>query len=159
MRVLQASTTLFVFWMVLAGTLEPLDLALGAAVSITLAVWADRFLWEDSSAPALTIRQALRFLAYIPYLIVEIVKAAVYVAEKVLDPRLPISPVIMVVESPLKREISKVALANSITLTPGTLTVDLDQSTFHIHCLAPEFREGIADRILERRVAKVFEEG
>jgi len=158
MRAVRLWVLLLAFWMILAGTLSVVDLVMGSVIAGVLAVWSDRFLWSGLEPPVLTWRQALRFLAYIPYLVFEIVRAAIYVAEKVLDPRLPIDPVIVEIRSPLTREISRVALANSITLTPGTLTVDVDGPVFHIHCLAPEFREGIDDRILEHKIARVFEE-
>ncbi|MDZ4064661.1 MAG: Na+/H+ antiporter subunit E, partial [Coriobacteriia bacterium] len=106
----------------------------------------------------LTPRQAGRFLIYVAYLIKEIIWANIYVAEKVLDPRLPIDPIIIEHLSALKRPVSETALANSITLTPGTLTVDVDGSVFFVHCLGREFADDIASRKLDHMIAKVFEE-
>lgn len=157
MKVAQASITLFAFWLLITGTVETSSLILGVVLSVLLGWWASRVLWGDD-APTLTLQQALRFVAYIPWLLKEIVVAAVYVAEKVLDPRMPIDPVIITHRCSMSRDVSRVAFANSITLTPGTLTVDSDDNTFTIHCLAEEFADTIASGALERRITRVFEE-
>ena len=157
MKTAQASTLLFVFWLVLTGALGMLDLALGIVLSLLLGAWAARFLWPED-APALTPRQAGRFLLYVPRLLASVVMAALQVAEVVLDPRMPIDPVIIGHRTSFTRDISRVAYANSITLTPGTLAVDVDSDTFHVHCLAERFATDIATGDLERRVLRVFEE-
>lgn len=157
MRALQSGVLLFGFWLVLTASLAPLDLVIGLALSALLGVWSARFLWSDD-APVLTPKQALRFLAYVPWLIVEIVKAALGVAEVVLSPRMPIDPRIIGHRVIFGREISAVTLANSITLTPGTLTVDVDGDTTWVHCLSEGFADGIVNGDMERRIIRVFEE-
>ena len=159
MKHLQAIVPLFVFWVLLSSGLDPVELAVGLLLSIAIAIALDRLVWRREQTPALSLRQMGAFAAYVPYLVKEIVKANVYVAEKVLDPRMPIDPVMVEFESTLERPVARVALANSITLTPGTLTVDVDDTTFVVHCLGSEFRGGIAERTLEHRVARVFEGG
>jgi multicomponent Na+:H+ antiporter subunit E len=78
------------------------------------------------------------------------------VAKRVLNPQLPISPVVIEFESRLKGDLAKVVLANSITLTPGTLTVDIRGDTFFVHCLAEEYAKDLLDRKLENMVFWVF---
>jgi multicomponent Na+:H+ antiporter subunit E len=157
MKRLQLSVALFAFWQVLTGSFAISDIIVGLVVSVVLALWAAAFLWDTEEAPILTPGQAVRFVLYVPYLVVEIVRASVYVAEKVLDPRLPIRPAIISHRSPLKRPVSRVVFANSVTLTPGTLTVDVEDHVFKIHCLGDEFADGVASRVLERKVGRVFE--
>ncbi|MBE0417928.1 MAG: Na+/H+ antiporter subunit E [Coriobacteriia bacterium] len=157
MKTTQATTVLFAFWLVLTGSLGPLDLALGVVLSLVLGVWAARFLWPQD-APALSPRQAVRLLLYIPRLLASVLMAALQVAEVVLDPQMPIDPVIIGHRASFSRAVSRVAFANSITLTPGTLTVDVDAETFYIHCLAERFATDIATGDLERRISHVFEE-
>jgi len=157
MAIVQLSAVLFVFWIVISGSLEVAGLATGLVLSVLIATITSRVLWTEQDAPLLTGRQVLRFFTYTGFLIKEIVSANIYVAEKVLDPRLPIDPVIVQHTTALKRPVSHTALANSITLTPGTLTVDLDDSTYHVHCLGREFAEDIASRTLDHKVARVFE--
>jgi multicomponent Na+:H+ antiporter subunit E len=157
MKTAQATTVLFAFWLVLTGSFAPLDLVLGALFSLLLGVWAARALWSDD-APVASVKQAVRFLLYIPHLLVSVLFAAIQVAEVVLDPRMPISPVLVRHRAVFSRDVSRVTFANSITMTPGTLTVDVDDEAFYIHCLAERFAADIANGDLERRVSRVFEE-
>ncbi|MGB4592831.1 MAG: Na+/H+ antiporter subunit E [Coriobacteriia bacterium] len=158
MKFAQSATLLMAFWMLLTGSVKPFDLVFGLTLSLLLAWWAVTRLWNDGDAPVLTWRQALRFLAYVVYLIKEIVLAAVGVAGKVLDPRMPIDPVVITHRTRFSRQVSRVALANSITLTPGTLTVDLDGDMYVVHCLNEEFSESISNGEFEGRIKRVFEE-
>ena len=158
MAVLQLTVILFGFWILLSGSFDPNELAIGLVLSTVVAWMANRLLWTADDAPVLTPRQAGRFIVYVGFLIKEIVWANIFVAEKVLDPRLPIDPVIIEHKSALKRPVSETALANSITLTPGTLTVDVDDSVFFVHCLNREFADDIASRKLDHMIAKAFEE-
>jgi len=158
MAVLQLTVVLFGFWILISGSFDLLGLATGLALSAAVAWLATRLLWTEDDAPILTLRQAGRFVVYVGFLIKEIVWANIYVAEKVLDPRLPIDPIVIKHTSALKRPVSETALANSITLTPGTLTVDVDDSVFFVHCLGREFADDIASRKLDHMISKVFEE-
>jgi len=157
MRIARTAVVLFAFWIAITGTLDPVELAVGATLSIALGTWATRFLWV-SDAPVLTLRQTGRFLFYLGYLIKSIVIAAIGVAEVVLESHMPIEPVVVTHRTSFTRLVSRVAFANSITLTPGTLTVDMDENTFLIHCLHERFADDIASGELERRISRVFEE-
>lgn len=157
MKAVRAAVPLMIFWLVLTGSLRPADLAVGAVLSGVLGWWAAT-LWRGAEAPTLGVAQSLRFCLYAPWLIKEIFVAAVGVAEKVLDPAMPVDPCVIVHHSPLKREVARVAFANSITLTPGTLTLDVDEGTFTVHCLSPGFATGIENGDMERRIHRVFEE-
>lgn len=158
MAVMQLTVVLFGFWVIISGSFDPIGLTIGLVLSAVVAWSATRLLWTEDDAPVLTLRQAGRFVIYVGFLIKEIVWANIHVAEKVLDPRLPIDPVIIEHTSALKRPVSETALANSITLTPGTLTVDVVDSVFFVHCLDREFADDIASRKLDHMISKVFEE-
>ncbi len=157
MKAAQASVVLFAFWLVLSGSLNLIDLAFGLILSVLFGVWAAKTLWAED-APVLTARQAGQFVLYIPHLLKNMVVSALQVAEVVLDPRMPIDPIIVGHRTPFKREVTRVAYANSITLTPGTLTVDVENNTFYIHGLAESFTDEIASGELEQRLMRVFEE-
>lgn len=156
MRVAGATIPLMLFWLAITGSLKPADVVLGIVFSLILGVWAARFLWGDD-APTLKLRQWGRFVLYFGRLLWDIVVAAVQVAEVVLDPRMPIAPVVIAHRTSFSRDVSRVAFANSITLTPGTLTVDVDGNTFYIHCIDERFADDIASGALERRVTRTFE--
>jgi multicomponent Na+:H+ antiporter subunit E len=151
-----ATTFLFVFWVVLSGSLHPVDLLMGVALAILLGWWATTVLWVGD-APTLSPRQLLRLIPYLVELGVAIVRAAAHVAVLVLTPSLPINPVTLTHRTRLTRRVSRVALANSMTLTPGTLSVELDGEMLTVHALAPEFADPLMSGALEARVARVFE--
>lgn len=92
---------------------------------------------------SLPFRLMPRGLFYIPWLLREIVKSNLDVARIILDPRLPIQPQLMRCPAPQRGEVAQVIYANSITLTPGTITLDLDDGELLIHSLAPQFAEGV----------------
>lgn len=146
---------LMLFWLVLTGSLAPSDLILGLALSATLSIWAERFLWTEDQ-PVLSMRQLARFCLYLPHLLVSVILAALQVAEVVLDPRMPIKPVLITHQTTLSSAFARVTFANSVTLTPGTLTVDVEDGSFRIHSLAESFATDIASGDLERRIAHIF---
>jgi multicomponent Na+:H+ antiporter subunit E len=142
----------FAFWLALSGSLAPLPLTLGVVSSAAVA-WANR----DLEMVSLAVRVSPRFLAYIPWLLKEIVVANLQVARLVLDPRLPIDPVIVRFETRLATDLGRTTFANSITLTPGTVTLDVEGSEFVVHALTSGM-SGLAGGAMERRIAAVFDE-
>ncbi len=87
----------------------------------------------ESANKFLNPKRYFLFLVYVPYLFWQIIKANFDVAFRVIHPELPIKPGIVKVKTGLKTDIAKTFLANSITLTPGTLTVDIEGDTLYIH--------------------------
>ena len=156
MKALRAAIPLFIFWLAITESVSMVDVAVGAVLAVLLGAWAALPVARRRARAQL--RQAGRFLLYFGHLLESIVRSAIQVAEVVLDPRMPIEPVLIAHRTSFKREVSRVAFANSITLTPGTLTVDVDGNTFFIHCLAERFADDIGSGELERRIARVFEE-
>ena len=154
-RVIPSAIFIFLFWLVLSASFHPWDLALGAVLSLGLGVAANRA-FRSTEAPSISLGQAVGLLLFLVQLVGLITVAAFHVALRVLDPRLPIAPVMIVHHTRLTREVSRVALANSLTLTPGTLTVDLEGTELRIHCLEAEFEKQVQG--LEKRIARVFEE-
>lgn len=159
MGAVQLAGLLLGLWLILSSPPDAFALVAGILVAVVTAVGTRALVWSDApeDAPYLTGRQALRLLAYIPFLVIEIVKAAIGVAEKVIDPRMPIDPLVITYRVPFTRQVSIVALANSITLTPGTLTVDVDGRNLTVHALGGEFADDLVQGELARRVGHVFE--
>ena len=151
----------FLFWVLLAGRPTALSLALGALSAVLVAV-ANR--GEEALSPML--RAAPRFCLYLPWLLKEIVVANLQVARLVMHPRLPIDPVVVRYDAPLRGDLALTTLANSITLTPGTLTVEADEREQRAKgaaavadgclCLARRLAEGDTEVVAEevRVVAK-----
>lgn len=155
-RVLAAGGVVFAFWLVISASLAPADLLLGVALSLLLGWWSVRFLWAGE-APRVSLREAALMLRGSPGFGLEVFLAALHVARLVLDPRLPISPRLVVCRTALRRDISRIAFAQAVTLTPGTLTVDMRDGDFLLHCLDEAAAQRVLDGSLERQVAGIFE--
>ena len=155
-RVLGASTAIFAFWLVISASLSPADLLLGAALSLLLGVWSARFLWAGE-VPRVTARQWLALLRALPVFGGAVFMSALHVVRIVVNPRLPISPRLVICRSRLRRPVSRVAFANAITLTPGTLSVDVEDGAFLVHCLDEACARRLQNGALERRIAEIFE--
>lgn len=124
--------TLFLFWLLLNGSLAPNVLAIGALAAAVIAFFfRDHLAWF--SELRLTPRALATTAAYIVYYLKELVSSNLNVAAIVLSPGLPVKPGIVTVRTKLKSAMGRMLLANSITLTPGTLTVDIDGEFLHIH--------------------------
>lgn len=145
----------FVFYQVLAGSLVLLDLVTGAISATIVAVGISRITFtRDPSGE--TVKRILRLLVYTPYLLYEILKANVAVAAIILHPRVPIDPRMTRIQPAVRGALPITALANSITLTPGTLTVRVEGRSLTVHTLIPSAREDLFDGGLERGVRFVF---
>lgn len=129
-------------WLLLSGHFTPLLLAFGAA-SVILTVWlAVRMEVVDDEGVPVHLLPGL--LSYVPYLLGQIVKANVDVLGRVLRPRLAISPTIVEVEMAQRTAAGRVLYANSITLTPGTVSLQTsaERDRIRVHALS---RDGAAD--------------
>ena len=100
--------------------------------------------------------QLWQFIAYLPWLISRIIMANVQVAYLVLHPKMPIDPVFFVFRTQMRKGISQVTLANSITLTPGTITVSLEDGKYIIHTLKPPLASELAEAVMQNKVAKIY---
>jgi len=145
----------FLFYQVLAGTLVPLDLVTGAISATIVAVGLSRItLTADPTGGTLT--RVVRIAIYTPYLLYEILKANVAVAAVILHPRLPIDPRMTRIDAAVWGALPVTTLANSITLTPGTLSVRVQGRSLTVHTLIAGAREDLFDGGLERGVRFVF---
>ena len=122
---LVAAVALWGLWLALVGTTDPQEVVAGGAVAVLTALLAGGAPFTSRSLRILQPRRLAYALAYVPYMVWAIVKANLDVARRVVDPRLPINPGIVRVKTRLTHPVARTALANSITLTPGTLTMDV----------------------------------
>ncbi len=157
---------LFGLWVALSGQTGVEFLVIGA-VAAAAAIGFSELLFRGSHeglfapSPARVswyARTTLRFFLYLPWLAYQIVVSNIHVAYLVLHPRLPIDPSLVEFDTTLRSEAGQVALAQSITLTPGTVTVDASNGRFLVHCLSRRSRAGLAEGTLQRRIAGVFDE-
>lgn len=151
---------LFVVWLALTSSLHWQEVAVGALVALVLSLMFGRT-YAALGLPPISVRRASYFIAYIGVLSAEIVRANLDVAYRVLHPRLPIRPGIVAIKTELQQDVAKMLLANSITLTPGTFTLDVLGDTLLIHWIVvrsedpEEAARAIAGRF-ERYLRVVF---
>lgn len=96
----------------------------------------------------------LKLLRYIPWLVWQIAKANIQVARIILHPRLPISPTIFKLKTGQQTDLGCAIYANSITLTPGTVSISVDPTTIEIHALTEAFATNVQQGKIERQVAR-----
>ena len=145
---------LLLLWMLLTGSLAVDELIAGILVAAVVSF---------ISAPYLHIFEGVRYtpaailsvVSYLGYFFVALLRANFDMARRVLSPSLPISPDIVEVETSLRSELGQLLLANSITLTPGTLSVDLKQDRILVHWIAAP--EGINLEQATKDIASGFE--
>lgn len=147
-----AIVVLFVFWLLLSGYFEPFLIAAGAGCSVAVVLLARRMELIDHEGHP--VHLGWRALAYWPWLVKEIVKSAWDVSRIILDPRLPISPRLFTAKSTQKTTVGLVTFANSITLTPGTLSVEVAKGEILVHSLTEEGAKGLDEGEMDRRVSR-----
>ncbi len=101
------------------------------------------------------IHLAVRAILYVPWLLLAIVRSNIDVALRVLNPRLPVTPTMIRTRASQKTALGRVIYANSITLTPGTVSVDVEDDLVLVHALSQESAEELADGEMDRRVRAV----
>ena len=140
MRFVSLMGFLFIFWLALSGHYSLMLMAAGAVSAAACAAVAARMSVVDAEGhPVQLVPGAL---TYLPWLMREIAKSAWTVTKIILDPRLPISPTMITVRAGQRSSVGVVSYANSITLTPGTITVGVSGSDLTVHALT---REGALD--------------
>ncbi len=153
MRVAALVATLFVFWLLLSGIYTPFLVLSGLAAAFAVAALAWRM--EVADREGHPIHLTLGAVAYWPWLVKEIVKSGWQVARIILAPRLPISPTLARFKPSQTSVVGLVTHANSITLTPGTLTVEADREAFLVHALTRGGADGLAGSEMDRRVSRM----
>jgi multicomponent Na+:H+ antiporter subunit E len=140
MRLISLTVVLFLFWLALSGHYKPFLLAAGAASAVLCVAVATRLRIADAEGhPA---HLAWSALTYFPWLFWEIAKSGWAVTKLILHPRLPISPTMTKVIASQRTSVGIATYANSITLTPGTLTAGVKGNVLTVHALV---RDGAID--------------
>jgi multicomponent Na+:H+ antiporter subunit E len=138
-------------WYLLSGKFDLLHFGVGVATALVIT-------WRYVPVQDRTDLQAVRFLLYLPWLIGQIVLSNLRVARIVLTPRMRISPTFVRQRPGVTGPRALTLLGSSITLTPGTLTVDVDQEEIFVHALDGASAQDVRDEVIARRVAAVFPE-
>lgn len=148
---------MFGTWVLLSGKFDSFHLSLGVISCAIVAFLSSDLLFPSHKTKGLLIRLFL-WLLYVPWLMVEIVKANLHVTYLVFHPRMMdlIDPRIIKFRSKLKSDMALVTFANSITLTPGTITVDVSlDGEFKVHAIDKASGDPLPGE-MEAKIAKVF---
>lgn len=149
---------MFISWIILSGKFEPLLLWLGGISSFFVSYYFYDLIFPNFQFKYFTV--FFRFTRYIPWILFEILKANFHLLYIAFHPRLKevIDPQIVIFKTNLKSDIAITTLANSITLTPGTITISANSDgVFKVHALDRQTAEALPGVMLEK-VAKIFGE-
>ncbi|WP_276280704.1 Na+/H+ antiporter subunit E [Halorussus caseinilyticus] len=155
-RLLATFAVSYGFYLALGNAADPFDLVTGAVSAGVVAVAFAGFAFPESPSVRRTGGRLVRALAALPVLLWEILKANVALAAILLDPRLPIDPSVVRVESAAESDLERTAFASAVTLTPGTVVLDVTDDAYHVHALTAASRESLREGSLSRVVASVF---
>jgi multicomponent Na+:H+ antiporter subunit E len=144
---------LFAIWLLLSGHYTPLLLVLGAVSTLLVVLLAIRVDIIDRENQPVLLKPSV--LLYWIWLAREIIKSNLDVTRRILSPNLPISPKVFTVRAGQKTELGRVTYANSITLIPGTVTMDVDEDIFTVHALTQAAAADLERSEMNRRVCDV----
>ena len=148
---------LLAFWLLLSGKFDAFHVALGVLCSLLVAYLFHDLLFANVRVGDMrTI--AYRFVKYIPWLIYQILMSNIHVASLVIRGKMPIDPQIVTYKTKLETDISQVTLANSITLTPGTITMDIKDGLYYVHALSQKVADDLNTGAMEDKVAHIYME-
>ncbi len=147
---------MFSFWILLSGYFDFLHLFLGVVCSLFVSYISHDLLIDKDADIGRGLEKTGRFLKYLPWLLYEVFKANVDVAYMTLHPKMPIDPGIIKFKTDLKTEFGMVTLANSITLTPGTVTIRTNrEGEFIVHAIAKRPAENLIAGNMQAKVKEI----
>lgn len=151
---------LLAFWLLLSGQYDVVFISTGvitaAVVTAATEMLLAPVLGPDRGGARALPRRLWRYAVYVVWLISRIPPAGVQVAYHVLHPRVPIDPGVLRFRTGLQSPMARAILANSITLVPGTMTLEVDDDEFIVHAFIPSAADDLADATMQNKIADVF---
>lgn len=147
----------FAVWMILNGKVTAEICIFGVLISAALFYFMCRYMEYSLKKELLLFRLIPLFIRYFGVLVKEIVKANVCVLKIILSPDLQPEPAFVYFDTDLRTGLARVLLANSITLTPGTITVSVEDDRFCVHCLDKELAEGMETSVFVKLLKEMEE--
>jgi multicomponent Na+:H+ antiporter subunit E len=145
---------MFAFWMLLSGQTQPILLLLGVISSLLVAYWShDLFIGKADIGQGIV--RFLRLIRYIPWLLWQIVLANLHLVYLTLHPKMPIEPTMMTFKTNFNTDMGVFILATSITLTPGTVTVEATRDEFVVHSISKTTAESLVSGEMQARVKEI----
>ncbi len=145
---------LFGIWLLWSGHYTPMLMGFGLVSCALVLLLAHRMRIIDEEG--FPLRLTPRILRYLPWLALQVVKSNLELTRRVLNPRLPIGPEIVELTSSQKTDLGRTTYANSITLTPSTVTIEVESDgAFLIHAISPEAADDLRGGEMDRRVSRM----
>ena len=146
---------LFILWGIFNGKITLEVAIIGAILSLALTIFTKKFFYKEKRTTKNIIREDFLTILYFGVLIKEIILANIAVLGIILSPKIEIQPCFCTFKTNLKDPIHRVLLANSITLTPGTITVSIRDNELKVHCLDKSLAEGLNDSIFVKLLTRL----
>lgn len=145
----------FVLWVIFNGQITLEICLFGVVIAALMFAFTCKFMDYSLEKEKNVLRKSLGFGKYVIVLVLEIVKANFAVMHMILSEREELEPVLVSFESDMKTPTGRAFLANAITLTPGTITVALEESEYVVHCLDVGLAEGMDDSVFVEMLSKL----
>ena len=142
-------------WIIFNGKFTWEILWIGAVVSALLYWFVCRFMGYSVKKDLRAITKLGQGIGYLWTVIVEVIKANTQVIHFIISSKYEVQPKLVHFKTDLKQELSRVTLANSITLTPGTITVSLTEDEYVVHCLDEDLAEGMENSVFVQKLHKL----
>lgn len=151
------SLVYFLLWLIFNGRITFEIVIAGAFISFMLDVFIRKVLRLNLTVRNLfmAVKILPHIFVYVVVLLAEIIRSNLAITKLVLSPQIDVEPCLVKFRTPLKTEAARVALANSITLTPGTITVSLEGDNLLVHALNKEIADGLEGSMFERLLARM----
>ena len=141
---------LFVLWLVLSASYDVIHVVMGIVIAAIL-VWIN-----PKPAPSTRKFSWLSAIGYIPWLFGRVLKSGFHVSKLILDPALPIKPELLHHKTSLRSDGELVVLGNSITLTPGTITIEVAPGELIVHSIDAPSQGDLVSGILDNKIGRLF---
>lgn len=160
MRRVHVFVLLMAIWVILSGNLDAVHLGMGVICCLFVTIISgDLMFLEDKKGSLLRLQQTWSLLVYIPWLLWEIVLANIHVLKLAVLPKgiTLVQPRIVRYKTYLKSQSSRFIFANSITLTPGTVTLKMEDDVLYVHAISEEAANSIGGS-MEKKIAQIYGE-
>ena len=148
---------LFALWIIFNGRLTPEVAVIGLVISAVIFFFMCKFMDYDLRKEKTVYMLIPWFIKYFFILLTEIVKANIATARFVLNPKIEVEPRIVTFKPEIRSGFLKAVLANSITLTPGTITINIEDGEYTVHCLDLDLATDIGDSVFVKEIMKAQE--
>lgn len=147
----------FLAWIIFNGNITLEIVIFGIVIASAMFAFMCKFMDYSLKKEVNVYKKSIWFFAYAVLLVREIVKANLAIIPRILTVEEEMEPIIVKFRTSLKSDFTRMLLANSITLTPGTITISMEEDEYTIHCLDTSLADGLEDSDFERALKKLEE--